>query len=463
MAHKSIIEFEPQSGKSAIKLWHQRIRSAQRWRQERTFGDKMFDRATDLIQGRHWSSSVSANQPWSDDPSDQITVNITAAAIQDFWPFLVRQNPEFMLLPTVQSAVESAKTASAWFNYSWREHSMQKQFRRAVYDLLGFGHGVVKTGWTFELREGLDPTKAGNLEYRDWIKKDAPFIRRVNPRLFMYDPASPDSDLESARWAIETMFVPAQDVLFDKEYSKALIRKVRSGQVTPTTIKDYHTNLEANAEDVEAWSKHGEDSEAADRDELWVIHQVWDRKFDKQTLLLDGAEDSGLALREMDNPYDYLDGHCYSMGKFVEYNDEHFSHGIPMLMRDQQLELNRIRTTEFIERRKHGKRKWAITENGIEGTEIKNLLNDADYVKVLHTDGVKPLDSPALPADNYRTAATIRDDVGQLLGLDELQRGGALPGRTSAREIQARQAVQGTKTGGRVALVDEFLDSIGRQ
>jgi hypothetical protein len=452
-----ILELEQKTGKATNRLWRDRIDATIRWRKSRRFGDRMFESSRKLFEGQHWSFDADVenfDHLSSDNPNDFITVNVTGSTVQDFLPFLVRTLPKFQLVPGNSAAVESARVASTYFNWAWREYQMHPQYRRAVQDGLVYGTGIVKTGYKFELEAREDAS--GRVAYNDNVRYDAPHIMRIDPRRFYFDPGAPGFDLESARWAFEVIFQPLQDVIENKLYSEKVRRGLKSGRETPETIADYFVRVDRENHEKE-WVEY----EGSSSQRLVVLYEVWDKKFDQYWLFLGGVE---TPLIQDTNPYPYLDGFPYNLWKYQEINDEPLGQGVPEVMKDQQHELNRIRTSEFNHRRKYGQIKWQVLQDGISQDELANMLSaDQEYFITQHPQGVTAHMPPPLPRDNYQVDAVIQQDLRQLTGQDELQRGGSLPSRTSAREIQARQSIMGTKTAGRSALVDEFLNKIGRQ
>ena len=457
---------EPKTGKKAYRMIAGRFEHALKWRQELPYGDSSWRRAINLYRGHHWADdpNFTMEEVTSDNPRDRITVNITASHIEDTLPFLIRQRPEFILRPRNENAIESAPLSTEVMNYSWQELKIQRQLKMGIQDGLVVGHGVMKSGYNLlvDWDEAEDPDKHGKINFESFIRKDEPYAKRVNPFKFVFDPTAEDQTLHTARWAGELFFKPRSDVMFNKLYDAAVRRKLKNGTedftVLPSFIKDVFKESSGSSTH---WSKMTDDE--VDTQDLVVLYEIWDRKFEKYYVFAYGVEQP---LVEEPWKYEYLDGFPYSMWNFMPMNDTPYGPGIPIIIENQQIEKNRIRTTEFSNRRKHGTRKIAVHVNAIDEKELEKFLNETDEVIKLNApanQAIQVIDSPDLPTDNYQIDAIIDEDVRKLLGADQLLTGQALPSRTSAREVDARTGLIGLKMQERVARVDEFVFDVATQ
>jgi hypothetical protein len=457
---------EPTTGKLAYKTQMQRMEQTLRWRNQRTIGDALWKRSLALNAGRHWADTADKIDPTSDSPNDRITVNLTASTIQDFLPYLLRKNPEFIMLPTQNDpmAEDSAQLTGVLMNYYWQELRFQRQLRKSVLDGLVIGHGIMKTGYMLEgdFDEAANAAKHGKIEIRDYVRKDEPLIRRVNPFKFLFDPNAADRDLESSRWAAEIFFMPLQDILANDRYSRSVRQQLANGKISGISVKAFMAEQgDGIVTDQTAWTKLSEEEMRAH--ELIVLVELWDKKFEKYYVFPWGAEKP---LVEESWKFPYLDGFPYAKWDFIGINDEPYGLGIPAFVEDQQMELNRIRSTEYQHRRKHSRSKIGITENMIDPVELEKLTNNKDevfFVKGPLPQVMQFLTPPPLPSDNYRVDATIKEDFRQLTGQDQLQSGGTMPSRTTAREIEAREGIIGLKAEERIQRVDDFVMEIGGQ
>ncbi len=460
----TIIKPETGKGKAYYEATVSRFERALRYRQDLMYGDASWKRAIQLNAGKHWARrDPDDTDITSENVRDRITVNITGAAVQDFLPFLVRQHPEFLLTPEEPDTGDRAKLATAGLNHFWKKGKMTRQYKMSVQDMLVIGHGILKTGYKFEVdMDAPTDLKYGEQNFDTFIKVDHPFLKRVNPFKFVFAPDAEDSTLHTARWAAEILFKPLQDVVTNERYEKKVRRKMQTGTYTPETVDSFLTKHFAGNSSLGDWSKIEPDELEAQQ--LVVLFEFWDKKFGKYMLFAGGVEEP---LIEEEWKYDYLEEFPFILSNFQPLNDMPYGPGLPMLMEDQQHEKNRIRTAEFQHRRKFSKRKFVISQNAVaSGAEMEKLLNDRDeYIVVqgVANQTITELPAPALPLDNYKVDQVIDEDIRQILGQDELATGKALPSRTTAREVDVRQGLIGLKAQERVERVDELAFDAAEQ
>lgn len=448
---------EPTSGEEAGRLWHQRIRGSIDWRQKLPNGDRMWIRSLKLFLGDHWENDqrFAFTDASSDNPRDQITVNVVGSTVRDFMAFLFKHTPKFLLRSRRQDAVAAAKLKQSLLNYWWREKGWVGAVKESVWDYLIVGHGVVKTGWMLELDESKKPDKDGRIEWNDAVRKDEPTVRRVDPFKFIVDPEAPEYNLASSRWCAESIHKPLRDVLVNERYNKAVRAEIKAGKLKPTLVAT-QTRVRRTGEQVVT------DDDSAHGESLVRLFEVWDKKFQRYYVLLDGVDKP---LIESNWPFDYLDGFPYVFVVYDDLPNDWYGQSLPWTLEDQQLELNRIRTSEFIHRRRHALTVWGAT-NSVTPENMTKLkfAEDGDVIPDFPSkDSVFPLQTASLPDDNYRVEDIIQNDIRRLSGADQLTSGGSLPSRTSATEISARQDYTGRKIDMRVCAVDTFITDITRQ
>jgi hypothetical protein len=466
-----LAEKEPTSGVKAGEFWKTRIDETLQWRNKHWNGEKEWHRYKKLYAGLHWKSrSTDTLNPDSDNVRKNVTVNRTGSIILSMLPFLVRRNPEFILHARKADDLQSVKLKEGLINYLWREHKMQRQLKKATLDATVIGHGIIKTGYELEIMSDKLSEVDSNetIQFRDYIKKNAPYIQRVSPFRFLFDPDAIDGDLDSARWCAEIIFKPVRDVLENERYDKkarSLIRRVlenksmgrknsiqKDGSVpSVSTVKSFLRQLDGENK----FLREDEDP----TDDRIVLFELWDKRTFKYFVFAHGIHTP--LVEEETWPYEYLEGFPYKMLPFIPVVDEPFPIGIPRWIEDQQLELNRTRSFEF-EHRRRFVRKYAVDKNQIEEGELQKFKTGGDGTVILvdgpPNDIIIPIQDAPLPADQYRIEDLINQDFRELTGADELLQGGALPSRTTATEIGARQQIIGLKVEARVNDIDEFTE-----
>jgi hypothetical protein len=454
-----LYEKEPTRGADAGEFWQARFDRALRYRQRHWNGDKAWKRYLNLYRGRHWSSyNAEQDNLASDIAREKITVNITGSSVLNMLPFLIKRRPKFTVNPTRPQYDVSAKLQDLVLNYSWKEYDMQKQARAAALDGIIFGQGILKTGFTLEVDESYKIPAHGRIEYRDYVKKQAPWVRRVSPFNFVFDPEAPERNLETARWCAEIMFLPLQDIIENERYSKRAIKAINNGEYEPTQISSL---LQFGELDNQMpWLQNDED-QYGDLARI-VCFEIWDKRSGKYFFFAHGVH---TPLIEKDEwPYDYLEGFPYERYDFIPVPEEPYPLGLPAFIEDQQYELNRIRTAMFQHRRRFN-RKYTAIETEVRESELEKLINGDDGTVVLvdSHESIQPIQDANMSSDEYNIEGTIKEDIRELIGSDELARGGSLPSRTTATEVQARTKLYGLKLEDRVEQFDRFIEATGRK
>jgi len=457
---REVIVVEKHTGERAYELWSARLQKALAWRQEHWNGDKAWKRALRIVRGEHWSNRAisTVEDLYSDMARDRITVNITGSTVEDFLPFLVRRHPEFIIRPKRPEFVQNARNQQNLLNYLWREKGFTKQLRRAVKDAVIIGHGVIKTGYRFELDDAA--LKPGvRINYNDAIREEEPWARRISPFHFLFDPDAPDHDLQSARWCAEILFRPIQDIVEDRRYKQSIRKDIRMGVASPTTRQAFMSNHASNFGGKRDLLREEENAQ-----NLGVIWEVWDKRFSRRLVFIDGIEQPVI---EEDWPYPYLDGFPYVMVPFIDLPDEHYPLGMVAFIEDQQMELNRIRTKEFREHRRTGTILTAA-QNFVEESELAKASSGDALEIILHdgTPGDVPISAISMPTEVFKSGELqriIMDDIRRMTGSDALVQGGDLKSRTSATEINARSQFFGLKLEDKVEKIDNFFADVARQ
>lgn len=445
-ASKRAVEYsyvEERTGKPAYELWLQRCESVIRRRKSYWNGDDAWKRYLKMYRGDQWDFRDDGDVS-SDNVRDRITVNKTGSIINDFQAFLVKQNPRFSAQPEQEDYSVAAKIRAALLNVEWRARDCQVQLKKSVLDLLIIGHGINKIGYQFEVDDlAKNQNKHGEILYSEYVKKDCPYLKRINPFRFYYDWESEDRSLENARWCVEVIYKPVGDVIGNSLYREKALRCIRNGEYEPQTESAYY------GEQLEDFSL---DREVIESDaKRIVLYEIWDKKFGKYWVFAAGVPEP---LREEDIwPYDYLKGFPYEKIDFIPVPDEPYGLGIPAFIEDQQFEMNRNRTRMF----EHGRRfnrKYEVMEN-LDPGELSKLQEGADgtIVTVPQIGSVVPIQDAPLSNDLYQIDAIINADMYELSGLDAIMRGAPLPSRTSAQEIRA-------KTGATSVKLDDIINSL---
>lgn len=442
--------------------WHKKIEDALEFRNQHWNGDKAWRRFIALFRGDQWRTSKynqSYLEPDSESPRDRITVNVTGSTVLLAKSFLVsKKNPKFIIKPRrileafeVQQLAVNSLLQQETLNYEWHERNMDFQTKESVLDAVIIGHGITKTGFTRKKSTARSIKADGSIEYRDYISDEAPYLERVNPFRFLFDTEHENyRQLDSGSWCAEIIFRTRQDVLADDRFNQKIIKGIKSGIETPETVS-------LKPADINNY-RGGNAADFYNRD---ILYEVWDKKFQMFYIFMKGIEKP---LYEEPWPYEYLDGFPYNKLDFIPVPNEHYGIGIPYFIEDQQLELNRVRTTMFDHRRRFN-RKYLAIQGAIEPSELQKIITGETgaFAWVNQQNAVTPMMEGTIPKDSFNVEGVIKADINELSGVDKLARGGDLPSRTSAAEIQARQQYTNLKLDDRSLDVDNFYINNGRK
>lgn len=457
---KAAIKKERPAGVDTNALWTRRISRALAWRRNHWNGDSNWKIAYNAYRGKQWNDADENNNLASDSPNDRITVNVTGSSILNLIPFLYNRKVQFIGEGKRPETEEQAKMVATLVNQSFETGRFQDELKDVIYDAAICGHGIAKTGYTLELSSAFNQ-EDGELEYRDFVKADSPYAKRISPFLFLFDPTSRTCDLRGARWCAEIFFVPFSDLLVDSQYDKKVLKKIESGVYEISKYADvFPQDVNADGGGLSNYLKKGDTDYDVPEDELVVCYEIWDKKFRKVFVFADGCEEP---LSEKNWPYEYLNEFPFVRLEFIPVPDCHYPLGIPYMIQDQQYELNRIRTSMFQHRRRFN-RKYEVADN-VDEHESNKLSDgpDGTIIKVPMIGSIQPIADAPINQDQMITEQYIKQDVQELTGIDSLMRGGALPSRTTGSEVNTRTSLFRLKLDDRVDDVDGFIHAVGVQ
>lgn len=437
---------EQRTGDEAYRIWHNRVSSCIRWRDQHWNGPKNWDKAYDLYRGKHWGSGdVNIDLVKSDNRRDRITVNLTGSSIQNMLPFLISTKPKAIAHPHLPTAVVSGKLQETLLNREYTKAQMHRQVKRAALDAIICGHGIIEDGFNLELDEGIKKAD-GDIVYADYVKKESAFVRRISPYDFIFDPTASENDIYTARWAGEIIYMPLRDLLANSNHLKSTIKAINEKVYTVNTKKDLMIPERAYID--------SEDYYENENDEVAICFKIFDKKFKKYYLFADGVLPP---LVEKDWPYPYLDGFPYTFLEFIPVPSCAFPMGLALAIEDQQHELNAVRTRIF----NHGRRfnrKYEAHEK-VDPHELDKLVDSPDGTVIIvpQMGLITPIQDAALSQDQQIIEGRIQDDIQRLSGMDSLIQGGALPSRTTAGEVNARGNLFRMKLDDRVESMDNAI------
>lgn len=457
---------EPSNKNDLTELWLRRIDKTLEWRRSLKNGDGNWEKAINLYKGNHWRDKVVEGTA-SDDANDLITVQLVMSSVLNMAPFLLFKNPEFQCKARKPEDNVKALLQQGMVNYEFIHNDMIVEIKKSLYDQLIVGHGIIKTGYTIEIDEAATK-KYGELNYDQFIKKDSPFIKRICPFLFLFDPTAPQHNLSAARWVCEIFFQTIGEIVNNTRYDSSVRNKIKSGvyQVGTKSTK-FPNGLDNLTSDLSTINSQmlsstvGNSIEENPEETLGVLYEVWDKRSQQYFVFADGVMEP---LIQKPWPYDYLENEFpYVKGDYIPVNDEPYGFGMPFTIQDQQWELNRVRTREFQHGRRFNRKYEVLTS--VNPSEVEKLKTgmDGTIIRVEALESVRPIPEANMSQDNQIIEAMIKGDVQEITGADALLRGGQLPSRTTAGEINTRTTLFRLKLDDRVDDTDRWVLRIGRQ
>lgn len=439
------------------KIWNSRLLSIENYRVNRPVNNlKDWQKYYKWYMGEHYNYRDNSSRLSADNPRGTATVNITGATVNSYVPFLINGDIEFLLRPKKPGDEISAAIQTGLLNYEWNERNMSYQLKKSVRDGVIIGHGVIRIDYTLEVDDSINPEEFGEIRYEDYVRKDAPYIRRVNPLHFLFDLSGRDGDLNTARWCAEIFYIPYEDVITNATYNKEAIAKIisegcvikKSYDVSTTTPKVFPINNQFGNEPPE----HN----------LVELVEIWDKKYRKRIIYARNVE---IPLIEEVWPYPYLDNFPYEIFNFIEVPNDPYPLGIVRWGEDQQLQLDLIRTMQFWHINSH-KRLFQVEAGGMNPDEVEKweTLPDGGLVTITQGGrGIIPIPDAPMSQDIQLTEARIKDDYQMVTGSDELIQGRGLGSRTTAGEIATRANIFGKKLDVIIQNVEQFTTNIGIQ
>ena len=279
--------------------WQGRLDDACKFRQEKLMDN--VKRYLSLYKGRQWGGLQEYTS------RDLITVNMIFPLIRNQVGFYYYRDPRLFINPRNDRSEVNALLSEEVVNYFWKEVNVRQQMRFLIYDNLIFGHAVSEIGWRF-MTYVLKKRNGERIEYHEYIKYDKPYIRRVSPRLFFFDPKSGMEPIVNSEYVGKDVFRSLDDVKKDPRYKNT---------------RNLEANLTMAEEEV---AKYGET--------VIKLNEVHDRKHNK---LLVFAANYERPLLEMDHPYGYLEGHNFEWFQFNHIPDESFGVSQISLLEDRHL------------------------------------------------------------------------------------------------------------------------------
>jgi hypothetical protein len=459
-----------QTKKEYLSTCKRKVEAARKWREQEGF-DALWERMNDLYRGKHFDTLAQ---------EDRIAVNVAFGTINVIYPSVSVNYPKITVQPTKPEFVLPAETAEAMTNYYWKHHDFHEPFRRATKDFLIFGHGWLKVGWRYKEQEqpltpdaqeqayveaieeadqfaALQPGLAGDLPTDEEIAasipatevvvvEDRPFVDRVSPQDMFVDPEA--TCLADADWIAQRMIRPLDEARSDKRYNASARKKLQADHVAASQTEQRRRKQRAD--------------DGAERVTIW---EFYDLRKGTMKVFGEGSDEFLVDPRPM--PYAF--GQPYVMLSNYEVPDQFYPLGDLECIEPLQQELNKTRS-QMMNARKHFARKFFFHESTFGPEGIEALKSDVDMTMVPVRDEQRPLGEviapmpvPTLPPEIYNHSATIEDDISQVTGVSEYQRGQVPETRRTATEAAIISDSVNARAADKLAIIEKGIAQVGRR
>ena len=427
---------------SADHLRHAKMRleASKKWRKQDGY-DGLWKRMNDLYRGKHFDDYKN---------EDQMLVNIAFSTVNVISPSISVNYPKITVNATSAEFAPQAVIAEAVVNYWWRHKDIRTEFRRAVKDMLAFGHGWIKVGYRFveEEVEGESEISEANLNGighpTTIVREDSPFAERVSVNDVFVDPDA--TSMKDIKWIAQRIRRPIADVRNDKRYAKAARL-----DVTPMAVSRY-------ADDPSRRKVYDKNEGYA---EIW---EYYDISSNSMSVFCEGSD--MFLVKPMKMPYSF--GQPFVMLRNYDVPDHFYPIGDLESIEPLQLELNETRS-QMMNHRKKFSRKYLYKESAFDQLGRSALESDDDNVMV-PVSSDEPIGNvvtafPAVinPPEFYNQSNMIIGDIDRISGVSEFQRGAVSEIRRTATESSLMQDAANARTSDKLAVVEQAIAEVGRR
>jgi len=444
-----------------VQTWQERINASKEWRKQK---EDCWKRNIQWLQGFFFQVA--------EEGQDQIAVNMVFPTVKVIIPAIYSRNPDVLVDSRRDRYRQHAETMKEYIRYLVKELGVKEEVKLGILDAMLFGHGWNKTGYQTDIIMMGDDQAAKETTISRFIKSMG-FGSKVDPEKqaaedFAIEPN--ERILDESPWTKRTspfdMFVPAFSKRFDELawITERIIRPVIDVKANPNYKNT--DKLVANTSVRELLEARGQEgsqshigSEGNDPDmEFVTLYEIWDSR---TNMVYTIAEDFNEALETKENPYGFLDSrHPYSMLRFNEVPDEFYPQDDISPWVAQQQELNSLRT-QMNRHRKRFNRRYVVKEGDFSEDDMENLRSGEDGTIAETTgesarDALVPVQDAGLSNDVYAVEARVRDDITNISGITDFQRGSVQQGAKTATEAAIVESQSRFRTDERIDIVSSF-------
>lgn len=443
-------------------LWMSRIMKTIHMRMEADNGDRHWQAYRNWFNGKQWQFEDTGKNSWdlySDTITSVYTNNIVQSIASAYMPFLLNGKIEFKVKPKPNRPgdANAAEIHTSLLNYEWNERECTEQVKKVIDDVVVIGHGIAETSYVVEVDEARRKGQ-GNIEYRDYVKRDAAIVEWVDPHDFLHDLTGRDGTPRTGRWAARRTWIPIANVVANKRFDTNVVRLIESGAASHnlTSRSAYRNDARFSAGGI-----FGKDLAVRIPEESSIaLWEIWD-KGHRQVITM--AEGLPYPLAAEPWRYQYLDGVPFVMIQFLRAEGLLYPIGVARQLKDPQLQANRIRTQQ-IQNVRAQKNMYGATD-GVKKEAIEDFANlpPLSVIRMERNGDLFAIDNPQINRDNLILGQAVEADGAKATGADAIFQGETPAARTPAGVVTTQVNVMRLKADDKVQNVENGVNEIARQ
>jgi hypothetical protein len=399
-------------------------------RKFRSSRERIWKRSERQYQGKTWENRA------EDPTSDLINVNVSFSTINTIEPHLSGMEPEFSVVPFSHDATpKNARLQEAFLNRMWRHKPVGAQLalKKAVHDYLVYGDGYLKTTWQTVVRSQSIDQVTSVVEM---------FVDRIDPWDVWIDPNS--TGIDKARWVAVRLWTTEDEVRNDESLT------------IPSAFE--FTTIDSLTDDEDEGDKP---YHATSNQRKWVVlYELYDIVNQRMYVVpRDGASKRPWKVVDgIKNPIEQIPGYTipkspYHMGELEQ-------------IFDIQMEIDKTRS-QIITHRKRNVAKVAVKEEAM-ADETRSALTSSVVNEIVVVKGegsisdvITPIQLQPLPSESYQSLGQAMQDIYEITGVSDYQRGSAPDITRTATEAQIMQGSSNVKIDAKLNTVEHALRNVG--
>ena len=399
--------------------------------------EQIWDRVRLQYEGAHWDAEA------TEDPTADLTVvNLSFATIQTIKPYITDREPRFFLEPFSADATRlSAALQEVFLNRIWRHPPVgaQAALRSAAFDFLTYGDGFLKGTYTVETRMSEEAEEVDRIELH---------VDRISPWDVWIDPYA--LDIATARWAAHRVWMTQDEAEADARLKIPAGYAFTDRRTDDDDDRNHRTN--AGLVDEQAW---------VELIEFYDLSQGIMISFPAEGRSTDERSSSLL-------PWRVVDDMALPIVQIPNYDipDSPWHIGELENITKLQEELNKTRSELMTHRRRNVAKTFARRE--ALDPDAMAAMQSPIVNEIIEVDTAEPLQNVVIPyqgtpltADNYQASREIKDDIREITGITEYQRGIAPEITRTATEASIMDAAANTKLQSKLTAIEEAARRLG--